>query len=207
MLPRLGEKAFSPHDPSKSTCHHSSVIYALARPDVHRLTNPWYQIESGRKGGSSMLGNRRDTWPRPPPGRIILAFIAAPAASSAVSACVFQSDFGASWAARFLSAFLPIFLLGALPMTVVIGIPLFLVLRVLVRPTILACGITGAAVIGLPTLALIVDYCFPSTATVGQLADLVRKYLEDNPASRADRAGDLISMAFLTAFGCNESDY
>ena len=50
----------------------------------------------------------------------------------------------------------------------------------------------------LPATAL----CVPDGVTKGQLADVVRKYLEENPQRRHADAGRLVPEALNAAFGC-----
>jgi Rap1a immunity proteins len=44
--------------------------------------------------------------------------------------------------------------------------------------------------------------CIPEGATKGQLADVVRQYLEDHPERRHADAGSLVPEALGRAFGC-----
>lgn len=45
--------------------------------------------------------------------------------------------------------------------------------------------------------------CIPGNSTRGQVADVVTKYLRDNPDTRHISAPILIRMAMVGAFGCN----
>ena len=45
--------------------------------------------------------------------------------------------------------------------------------------------------------------CIPDNSTRGQVADVVAKYLRDNPGIRHVSAPILIRMAMVGAFGCN----
>lgn len=54
------------------------------------------------------------------------------------------------WSDRVLRSFLIYWLIGAMPPTVVFGIPLFLILRTRVRPTMWSCGASGALVTAVP---------------------------------------------------------
>jgi hypothetical protein len=44
--------------------------------------------------------------------------------------------------------------------------------------------------------------CIPEGATKGQIADVVRQYLQDNPGQRHRDAGSLVPEALNKAFGC-----
>lgn len=43
-------------------------------------------------------------------------------------------------------------------------------------------------------------YCIPDNANVGQMVDVIKKWLEDNPQFRASPAGDLVNAAMMEAF-------
>lgn len=43
-------------------------------------------------------------------------------------------------------------------------------------------------------------YCDPDNSKAGQLRDVVKKWLEDNPQFRASPAGDLVNAAMMEAF-------
>jgi hypothetical protein len=47
-------------------------------------------------------------------------------------------------------------------------------------------------------------YCIPERATLGQLGDVVCKYVKENPKDRTKEAVGLINLAFLDAFPCSE---
>lgn len=47
-----------------------------------------------------------------------------------------------------------------------------------------------------------VGYCLPTSVTVGQVADVVRKYLQDNPATRHQYPNALIKFALSETFPC-----
>lgn len=44
--------------------------------------------------------------------------------------------------------------------------------------------------------------CMPDEATTGQIADVVLKYMKENPEQRADKAGWIIIRALIRAWGC-----
>ena len=44
--------------------------------------------------------------------------------------------------------------------------------------------------------------CLPANATVGQLRDVVEKYLRDHPEKRAFAASAMVSVALREAFAC-----
>jgi Rap1a immunity proteins len=44
--------------------------------------------------------------------------------------------------------------------------------------------------------------CAPGEATVGQLVDIVKKYLHDHPETRHRAAGVLVFLALVQAFPC-----
>lgn len=47
-------------------------------------------------------------------------------------------------------------------------------------------------------------FCSPDGATSGQLADVVTKYLRENPARRAEQAHWLVQDAFTAAWPCQK---
>ena len=46
-------------------------------------------------------------------------------------------------------------------------------------------------------------FCLPKNGTVGQIVDVVRKYLRDHPETRQYAADSEIEAAIQTAFPCN----
>lgn len=48
----------------------------------------------------------------------------------------------------------------------------------------------------------VVGYCIPSSVTVGQMTDVVRKYLASHPESRHEFAPLLMRRAFIQSFPC-----
>ena len=48
-------------------------------------------------------------------------------------------------------------------------------------------------------------FCLPPGSNAGQLADIVRVYLRDNPSTRHFGAATLVMSALLEAFPCNRS--
>ena len=94
------------------------------------------------------------TW-RPPLWRIIMAFVCAPTITAIGLACIGPLDAGLpDWGDRVWRTFLLFWIVGALPLTVVFGIPLYFVLRSRVLPTIWYCSAAGAAVLVFPWVLL-----------------------------------------------------
>src|SRR5258708_1354990 len=87
----------------------------------------------------------RDTWPKPPTHRLVLAFAGAPSSATALFAIV--ASIGQGGPDLVWSVFIVDFLGGALPLTPVVGIPLFLILRKRVRLTFWASSLAGVAVL------------------------------------------------------------
>lgn len=50
-------------------------------------------------------------------------------------------------------------------------------------------------------------FCVPENVTSGQLADIVTKYLADNPASRHTDAAALVSTALIATWPCRFNPY
>ncbi len=46
--------------------------------------------------------------------------------------------------------------------------------------------------------------CIPDTTTLGQLGEVLVKYMEEHPAERHKPIGAIASSAFLIAFRCNQ---
>lgn len=119
-----------------------------------------------------MPANPRDTWPKPPAYRIFFAFLGAPTFATALVASVgsYGNDAVPDSFAWNLFAFIIGLLFVTLPLTVVVGVPLFLVLRRHVRPSFWACSLAGAAVLCLPVLLILLSLAtttFPPYATSG----------------------------------------
>ncbi len=80
-----------------------------------------------------------------------MAFVCAPMLAAAALAFLFPAYDGLpDLADRVWRSFLIYWIFGALPPTVIVGIPLYLFLRSRVRPTLWACGASGAATISIP---------------------------------------------------------
>lgn len=50
-------------------------------------------------------------------------------------------------------------------------------------------------------------FCVPANVTSGQLADIVKKYLAENPASRHADAAALVSAALIAVWPCQANPY
>ena len=94
----------------------------------------------------------RDAWPKPPAWRIVLAFVGVPVFAAALVAGV--ASIGNPFPGTALTIFVYGFLFVACPLTVVVGFPVFLILWKRVRPTLLACGVAGVAVVDVPFLVM-----------------------------------------------------
>ena len=125
-----------------------------------------------------MPAHPRDTWPKPSANRLLLAFAGAPTFATALAAGA--GSFGSAGVHDIPFEIFFIFIFGllfvALPLTVVVGVPLFLVLRKHVRPSFWACSLAGAAVLCLPVLVfLLVDLTMkevPDMAAYGHVTVL-----------------------------------
>ena len=83
--------------------------------------------------------------------RVVLAFVLTPLFASLVVALAMPLYAGlTSYSDRVLRSWPVYAVFGAAPATLVFGIPAFLLLKKLVRPTIIWCGLAGALVAALP---------------------------------------------------------
>jgi Rap1a immunity proteins len=55
-------------------------------------------------------------------------------------------------------------------------------------------------------LRAVKSYCIPTGVTTGQVADVICKYLKDNPADRHKSAADLVTTALNDVRACRLSD-
>jgi len=98
-----------------------------------------------------MRGIPKDAWYDPPLWRIVLAFFAAPTISAAGLAYIAPLYAGLpDWSVRVWQTFVFYWFIGSLPLTIVFGIPLYLILQMRVRLSIWSCSAAGAAVLVLP---------------------------------------------------------
>lgn len=88
--------------------------------------------------------------PQPPTWRLLLGFITGPGIAALIFAAVFPAYDGlTSFHDRVWRTFYLV-LWVVYPLTLIFGLPLYRFLRGRVRPSILNCGLAGAAVSGLP---------------------------------------------------------
>src|SRR5580658_5529325 len=106
---------------------------------------------------------------QPPLWRVLAAFAGAPLAAALILACIQPAYDGLpSPADRIFRTFLLYLIIGAIPPTVLVGIPVYLVLRKRLRPTPLNCALAGAVVASLPWLILAVVLPGADYASIGR---------------------------------------
>lgn len=100
--------------------------------------------------------------------RVVTAFMVAPTLAAFVLACYMPLYAGLpDLMDRVLRTTATFCLFYAYPVTVLLGVPSFFLLRTRVRPTILHCAFTGSAVVALPWLLLVLLSEAPDYAMVG----------------------------------------
>jgi hypothetical protein len=121
-----------------------------------------------------MPAHPRDTWPKPSTNRLLLAFLGAPASATALvvaPVAIGAALSGQGWVMA-IPGFFGIFIIGflfvALPLTVVFGIPLFLMLRKRVRLTFWASSLAGVAVLYLPLAIFLLILASQQTPSDGR---------------------------------------
>jgi hypothetical protein len=98
---------------------------------------------------------------------VILGFAVAPAAAALLFASLYPAYDGLpSYPDRVWRSFLTYLMVGGYPAALLLGVPAFLAFRSRVNPTLLNCGIVGAAVAALPWLLLGI-FSSPNYASVG----------------------------------------
>lgn len=84
------------------------------------------------------------------PARVIIGFLIAPYLSAALLSCFGQFYEGLPMLDRIIRTTNLFSIFGAYPTAIIVGIPAFLYLRQIARPTWINCGISGGCVAALP---------------------------------------------------------
>lgn len=91
---------------------------------------------------------------RPKPWRVALAFLITPGFASLILAAVMPHYDGLPVFDRVLRTAFLFAVFGAYPPTVVVGVPLYLILKDRLAPSLFHCGWAGAVTAALPTLCI-----------------------------------------------------
>lgn len=112
-------------------------------------------VSSTTEGLNDTLASMVEPELRPPAWRVALAFLLAPAVAAFLYACLLPLYAGVpSLVDRVWRTFPFYFVFGALPATLIFGVPAFFVLKSRVKATPLNCALVGAAIAALPWLVL-----------------------------------------------------